>query len=152
LQRASSRPRRNRRPPERQAPPTRRPVESLTPESDFRPFLKPDVDPALKNQALKALFKDPHFNIMDGLDIYIDDYSKPDPIPESMLRQLNQSKMLRLFEDEEKEEGGSPSSSEEPVSEASASPAENVVQNDPVETKCPTSASLIETDTHQPPK
>lgn len=75
------------------------PVESLTPESDFRPFMKPDVDPALRNQAMKSLFRDPHFNVMDRLDIYIDDYSLPDPIPESMLRQMTQSKMLKLFDD-----------------------------------------------------
>jgi hypothetical protein len=34
---------------------------------------------------------------MDGLDIYIDDYSKPDPIPMDMLKKLNQSHMLGLF-------------------------------------------------------
>ncbi len=50
---------------------------------------------------MRKLFSDPHFNVMDGLDTYIDDYGKPDPIPESMLRQLNQSKLLRLFEIEE---------------------------------------------------
>ena len=50
---------------------------------------------------MRKLFSDPHFNVMDGLDTYIDDYGKPDPIPESMLRQLNQSKVLRLFEVEE---------------------------------------------------
>ena len=30
---------------------------------------------------MKKLFSDPHFNVMDGLDTYIDDYGKPDPIP-----------------------------------------------------------------------
>jgi hypothetical protein len=41
---------------------------------------------------------------MDGLDTYIDDYGKPDPIPLAMLRQMNQSSMLGLFEDEEEDE------------------------------------------------
>jgi len=27
---------------------------------------------------------------MDGLDVYIDDYSKPDPLPEGWLEKLNQ--------------------------------------------------------------
>jgi hypothetical protein len=81
------------------------PVESLTPEADFTPFMKPEVPLPMRNAALKKLFADPHFNVMDGLDIYIDDYTKPDPIPEAMLRSLVQSKALRLFEDEEKEEG-----------------------------------------------
>ena len=30
---------------------------------------------------MKKLFSDPHFNVMDGLDTYIDDYGKPDPLP-----------------------------------------------------------------------
>ena len=70
------------------------PVESLTPDSDFRPFMRPEVDEGMKRQALKTLFRDERFNVMDGLDTYIDDYSKPDPIPESWLSQLNQ--MARL--------------------------------------------------------
>jgi hypothetical protein len=43
------------------------------------------------------MFTDPHFNIMDGLDIYIDDYSKPDPLPPGMLERMVQSDMLNLF-------------------------------------------------------
>jgi hypothetical protein len=31
----------------------------------------------VKNAAMKKLFADPHFNVMDRLDIYIDDYSSP---------------------------------------------------------------------------
>ncbi len=75
-------------------------VESLTPDSDFSPFMKPEVDARLRNQALKTLFRDPAFNVMDRLDTYIDDYTKSDPIPEEMLRQLNQAKGLFLFDDE----------------------------------------------------
>lgn len=77
------------------------PVDSLTPESDYTRFMKPDVPMASRNAAMKKLFTDPHFNVMDGLDIYIDDYTKPDPIPESMLRDLAQSRMLKLFNYEE---------------------------------------------------
>jgi hypothetical protein len=46
-------------------------------ESDYRPFLGPEVEESTKRAALKRLFADPHFNRMDGLDVYIDDYSKP---------------------------------------------------------------------------
>lgn len=56
--------------------------------SDYRDFLHPSVDESLRRSALKKLFHDPHFNVMDGLDVYIDDYSKPDPVPESMLKEL----------------------------------------------------------------
>jgi Protein of unknown function (DUF3306) len=70
-------------------------------ESDYRGFLRPEVDESLRRTALKKLFADPHFNVMDGLDVYIDDYSKPDPITPELLRSLNQARGLRLFEDEE---------------------------------------------------
>ena len=70
---------------------------------DFSAFMKPDVDPAVQQAALKKMFSDPHFNIMDGLDIYIDDYSKPDPIPLEMLKRMVQSDMLNIFrKDDEK--------------------------------------------------
>ncbi|MFO1305887.1 MAG: DUF3306 domain-containing protein [Burkholderiales bacterium] len=64
------------------------PVESLTLESDFTPFLSKKVDETVKRAALRKLFSDPHFNVMDGLDVYIDDYSKPDPMPPGFLDKL----------------------------------------------------------------
>jgi hypothetical protein len=79
-------------------------VAALTPDADFSRFVAPQVDGQVKNAALKKLFQDPHYNVMDGLDIYIDDYGKPDPIPASMLRQMVQSKMLGLFREEEEAE------------------------------------------------
>jgi hypothetical protein len=69
-------------------------VESLTPESDFTPFMKPEVDEGLKRQALKTLFSDPRFNVMDGLDVYIDDYSKTTPIPPDLVRELVQARYI----------------------------------------------------------
>lgn len=65
---------------------------------DFSAFMKPEVDPTVQQAALKKMFTDPHFNVMDGLDIYIDDYSKPDPLPPGMLEKLVQSDMLGLFQ------------------------------------------------------
>ncbi len=68
--------------------------------SEYREFLKPGVDENLRRAALKKLFLDPHFNVMDGLDVYIDDYSKADPIPEEMLKTLVHARDL-LFKDDE---------------------------------------------------
>ena len=76
-------------------------VAQLTPLSDYSRFVAPNVDEGVKRAAMKKLFTDPHYNIMDGLDTYIDDYGRPDPIPESMLRQMTQSKFLGLFDHEE---------------------------------------------------
>src|SRR5438067_2836641 len=70
------------------------PVESLTFESDFTPFLKADVDESLKRTALKKLLRDPRFNAMDGLDVYIDDYSKPDPIDPDVVSKLMQARYI----------------------------------------------------------
>jgi hypothetical protein len=64
------------------------PIESLTNDSEFAAFFKPEVPEATKRAALKQLFRDPRFNVMDGLDVYIDDYTQPDPIPAEMMKQL----------------------------------------------------------------
>ncbi|WP_338414656.1 DUF3306 domain-containing protein [uncultured Sphaerotilus sp.] len=84
--------------------PTLADAAQLTPASDFTRFVARGVDPSVKNAALKTLFTDPHFNVMDGLDTYIEDYGLPDPIPLAMLRQMTQSKVLGLFADEENED------------------------------------------------
>jgi len=82
-----------------QAPAPLPPVESLTPESDFTPFMQADVDAGTKRAALKVLLSDPRFNVMDGLDVYIDDYSKPDPLPEGWLEKMNQVARLGIFKE-----------------------------------------------------
>ena len=79
-------------------------ISDLTKDSDFTPFMQQGVPLDAKNAALRKLFTDPHFNEMDGLDIYIDDYGKPDPIPEAMLKRLLASKFLGLDEPEEGQE------------------------------------------------
>ncbi|RZI77837.1 MAG: DUF3306 domain-containing protein [Variovorax sp.] len=98
-------------------------AEALTIDSDFKPFLAKAVAPEVKNAAFKKLFADPHFNVMDRLDIYIDDYSNPAPLPDSTLRQMASAKFMKLFEDEEPEtppEDNSPLSP--PVAAADAAP------------------------------
>lgn len=81
-------------------PPTLADTTALTIDSDFKPFLARGVAPEVKNAAFKKLFADPHFNVMDRMDIYIDDYSIPSPLPESVLRQMASAKFLKLFEEE----------------------------------------------------
>lgn len=70
-------------------------------ESDYKAFLQPEVDPATRSAALRKLFGDPHFNTMDRLDVYIDDYSIPDPIPAAMLKTLSAARSLGLFDAED---------------------------------------------------
>jgi hypothetical protein len=85
-------------------PPTLDDAQALTPASDFKPFMARNVSPEVKNAAMKKLFADPHYNVMDMMDTYVDDYSKPDPIPESMLREMVSVKFLKLFERDEDDE------------------------------------------------
>ena len=101
------------------------PVESLTPDSDFTAFMKPDVDPGVRREALKVLLRDPRFNVMDGLDVYIDDYSKPDPLPPEWLAQMNQMKHLGHYIEKALE-------AVEPKPEAAAGELQNVIPEQPV--------------------
>ena len=64
------------------------PLDSLTPESDFAPFMRRDVDGDVRRQALKTLFADPRCNVMDGLDVYVADYSKHTPMPDGWLEKM----------------------------------------------------------------
>ena len=84
--------------------PTLADAQTLTPQSDFKPYMSSQVTPEVRNAAMKKLFSDPHFNVMDGLDIYIDDYTQPDPLPLSMMRQMASANFLGLFDDEKKEQ------------------------------------------------
>ncbi len=87
-------------------PPTLEDVQALTPASDFSRFTGAKVAPEVKNAAMKKLFSDPRYNVMDMMDVYVDDYSKPDPMPESMLRSLASAQFLKLFDEKPKEDAG----------------------------------------------
>ena len=89
-------------------------TETLTIDSDFRPFVAKGVQPEVKNAAFRKLFADPHFNVMDGMDTYIDDYSVSTPIPDSVLRQMASAHFLKLFDEPP----------EEPAEEAADKPAD----------------------------
>lgn len=63
-------------------------------DRDFTPFMQAKVPEALKRQALKALFRDAHFNTMDGLDTYVDDYTKFEPITAEEMAGLSSWKSI----------------------------------------------------------
>ena len=76
-------------------------VAALTPASDFSTFVAKGVDSVVKNAAMKRLFADPHYNIMDGLDIYIGDYSTHAPMPQSVIDEITKDGFLNMFQKEE---------------------------------------------------
>ncbi|CAN7353278.1 DUF3306 domain-containing protein [Acidovorax sp. LjRoot117] len=86
--------------PQQPPAPTLADAQALTPESDFKPFVQRAVSPEVRNLAMKKLFADPHFNVMDGLDIYVGDYTQPDPLPEGMLRQMASAHAMGFFDHE----------------------------------------------------
>ncbi|WP_342118177.1 DUF3306 domain-containing protein [Pseudoduganella sp. OTU4001] len=87
-------------------PPSLEQVAGLTAESDFTPFVARGVDETVRRAAMKKLFSDPRFNVMDGLDTYIDDYNKFEPLTPLMVAALNHAKDLiaREFTAEEENE------------------------------------------------
>jgi hypothetical protein len=87
-------------------PPELPPIEKLTLDSDFSGFFHPKVDEDLRRRALRKLFSDPHFNVMDGLDVYIDDYSKTEPIPAAMLASLKQAQRILEWAADNKDAAG----------------------------------------------
>lgn len=97
-------------PPER-APrnqPTLEDVAALGPDSDFSAFVSQGVDKNVQRLAMKKLFSDPHFSLLDGLDVYIDDYTKADPIPAAVLASLDHAKSMfaRMLDNEAAKKGG----------------------------------------------
>jgi hypothetical protein len=80
------------------------PIDKLTIDSDYRDFFHPKVGEDVRRAALKKLFSDPRFNVMDGLDVYIDDYSKNDPIPAAMLAGLKQAQNILAWAKEDEEQ------------------------------------------------
>jgi len=76
------------------------PIDQLTPESDFRPFMDPRVPEALRRVALKKLYADPHFNIQDMLDDFAEDYTLLEALPAGMASKLAHARRTLLGQEE----------------------------------------------------
>jgi hypothetical protein len=78
-------------------PPELPPIDSLDGlRSDYQAFLGKTVDEDTRRSALKKLFGDPHFNQMDGLDVYVDDYTQFEPLPAAMRLTLRHAREFLL--------------------------------------------------------
>lgn len=110
------------------------PIDSLDLAADFSAFMKKEVSESLRRAALRKLFSDPHFHFerMDKLDIYIDDYSGSDPIPADMLQKLRQFETL--LKDEEAEAAAP----DAPAPAAEAAPGEPSDEGAPADSHGPT--------------
>jgi hypothetical protein len=59
-----------------------------------------DVAPEVNMAALKILFSDPHYSVVDGLDTDMADFSQDAPLPLSTLRQMTSAKTVNMFKDD----------------------------------------------------
>lgn len=126
--------------------PTLDDVAALRPGDEVSRFVARGVDEDVKRAAVKKLFTDPHYNVMDGLDIYIDDYSQPDPIPMTMLRQLNQARFMGLFAAEEAAEA----QAESETRAAERAPTVHAVAPQVADASAPTFPSAEDADAPAP--
>jgi hypothetical protein len=117
-------------------------VAKLKPDSDYTQFMQAEVGEDVHQAAMKKLFTDPHYNIMDGLDIYIDDYSQEDPLPAGMLEKMVQSTMLGLFK--KVEETPQALVSEELAAEDISTPLEVTESSQPISPQEPMQESLAQ--------
>ena len=88
-------------PPQKsEAAPPLPPVEKLTSQSDFAPFMHPKVKEELRRIALKKLFGDPHFNVPDPFEPYSRDWNNLEPLTPDLLAQLEHAKNVLLTPEE----------------------------------------------------
>lgn len=80
-------------------------VDNLTLESDFSAYMQPEVDADTRRAAMKKLFMNDHYRTMDMLDVYVDDYSKPELLPAAMLQKLEHAVGLLVKPDQAEQSG-----------------------------------------------
>jgi hypothetical protein len=69
-------------------------AESLGFDADFSPFMQPGVDAETRRTALRKLFMTDHYRAMDGLDVYVEDYSRPALLSADLLQTLEHAQAL----------------------------------------------------------
>jgi hypothetical protein len=73
------------------------PIESLDGlRSDYQAFFQQPVAEELRHAALRKLLSDPHFNKMDMLDVYVDDYTQFEPLPAELRLRLRSAREFLL--------------------------------------------------------
>lgn len=72
-------------------------------DADFSAFLHPEVERDVRQAALRGLFMTDHYRVMDGLDVYVDDYSKPELMSAELLDKLDHARDLLRRDEPEQE-------------------------------------------------
>jgi hypothetical protein len=116
-------------------------VARLTPESDYSSFVARGVPSDVRNAAVKKLFTDPHYNVMDGLDIYIDDYSQPSPLSAAEMARMVGAQFLKLVDDPNEVKPGAAATPPQGATDTQATVAE---QTEPEQPHDPTASAHTE--------
>lgn len=69
-------------------------LDALDFKSDFSAFMQPEVDGETRRNALRKLFMTDHYRTMDGLDVYVEDYSQPVELPAELLVTLDHAQAM----------------------------------------------------------
>ena len=69
-------------------------TETLDFNADFSPFMQQGVDADTRRQALRKLFMTDHYRAVDGLDVYVEDYSRPVLLSSDLLQTLDHAQAL----------------------------------------------------------
>lgn len=69
-------------------------LDQLGIDSDFSGFMDKRVDDSLRRLALKKLFRDPRYNLTDGLDVYSEDYSLLEDLPQAVVATLEHARRV----------------------------------------------------------
>jgi hypothetical protein len=69
-------------------------IEPTAPAEELSALFRPDVPRDARQQALRGLFMTDHYREMDGLDVYVGDYSKPELLTAEVLEQIDHARAL----------------------------------------------------------
>lgn len=67
-------------------------------DADFSAFMQAGVEEGMRRAAVQQLFRQPVFNVMDGLDVYIEDFNIFEPLTAAELPGLAHARQLLFAE------------------------------------------------------
>lgn len=102
-------------------PPELPDIDLLGEDSDYSAFLAEGIDATLRRKALRKLFHSPKFNVLDGLDDYMGDFTQFEPLGSIVTADMRHhiERAARLAEQALAEENARPA----PAGGADAAPA-----------------------------
>lgn len=118
------------------------PLESLNADSDYSPFFSEGVSKQLRNLALKRLFFSGKFAARDGLDDYDDDFTKFEPLGDTITsdmryheRRKEKARLAKLEEEQQAlaEQRAEEEQAQEEQAQQEADEQEAAAQQDPAQ-------------------